>query len=106
MSSSCGSRRWEPRCNSASTWMGWGAVFSDSRIPRLASKRNPVSVRVWVPVVLLIVEYRLHQGKIALKAHQVLAAVHQQRGAGDGLVLQGKEHGGRHVLRGGGTAQR
>src|SRR5256885_16417580 len=49
---------------------------------------------------------RLHHGKVALEALQVLAAIDQQGGAGDGLVVQRKAHGGGHVGRAGRAAQR
>ncbi len=49
MSSSCGSSGCGPRLSSASTRIGCGAVFSCSRMPRLASKRRPWRVSVWWP---------------------------------------------------------
>src|SRR5450830_1737171 len=124
MSSSWGSRGCVPKFSSASTWIGCGAVFSWARMPRFASKRKPVRCRIWVPRVLnmvpvcsksvvgsvsqsrLLVGDGLHQRKIALELHQVLAAVHQQGGAGHRCVFQRKLHRGCDVGGCGRAAQR
>ena len=41
----------------------------------------------------------LHQRKIALEAHQVLAAIDQQRGAGDGRIFKRELHRAGHIGR-------
>src|SRR6478735_3724261 len=101
MSSSEGSSGCVPRFSSASTRIGCGAVFSWSRMPRLASKRRPSRVRIWVPALVMV----LHEREVAVEFHQVLSSVNEQCRPGDGLVLQREAHGACDVLGRGRAAQ-
>src|SRR3990167_2781454 len=105
MSSSCGSSGCGPRLNSASTWIGCGALFSESRMPRLALKRSPVSVRIWVPCWDDMVGQCLQKREVPIEFHRVLATIDQQGGARDRAILQREFDAGRHVRGGGGTPQ-
>ncbi len=74
-----------------------GPELSDGAACKACNDGMGAKTRFHVSIFPCLSTWASQQGEIAFEFHQVLAAIDQQRGASDGLVVDGKFDRGCHI---------